>query len=162
MFRHPSYFSAISWIVYVDGMKRLLKNLMHPGKKEDFTQAYVTLRQKPLANCTLVDLAARPADPAWVHYLRSHYADAADRVILDVTPTPACNPLYPAWTEDLQGLTDNHLETYPPPLFVDGVHFDRAGAIRYSEEMANQILGFEHRTSSARTPAQQAVDPGAR
>jgi hypothetical protein len=145
--RHPGYLSTISWIVYAQGVQSLWQSIMHPESKSKLTDGYIIAPGKSLANCTLLDLADRQASSAWVHYLRDHYSELADRVIVNVTPTPACNTLYPSWSRDLRGLTDNRLETYPSALFVDGMHLNRKGAVHFSREIAEQILSLEHNAS---------------
>ena len=64
-------------------------------------------------------------------------------MIINVTPTPSCNPLYPEWAKELQGLTDNKLEAYSYRNFVDGMHLNRTGALQYSAEVGQQILRLE-------------------
>ena len=156
LFLHnPDYFIGLMNYVYRTGAIQLASSLRHSGSNAVRRDSYFVMPRPALKSCAL--FASDPAmpDPSWIQALRQRYTGAADHLIVDVSPTSSCNTLYPQWKSSLGNATDNSLELYPNNLFVDGsYHTSREGAIRRSNELAQQILGMEQQKPE--TPAGSA------
>lgn len=113
--------------------------------------SYIILTEPPLSQCpNQVEFPLVHRDIAWVEQTRAHYAPMADKLIFDAAPTSPCNHVVEEWGRTLSGLLDNTIEVYPTGQFVDtSNHPTREGAIRRSNEIADQILALENKARSA-------------
>jgi hypothetical protein len=83
-------------------------------------------------------------DRKWVENLRARYGVQGTRVLIDVTPVPACDPALPVYFEEFKpgsGITDNQLHTYPIHWYTKSgrLHLGTEGVTRLSTEIAAQI-----------------------
>lgn len=102
---------------------------------------------------TADDEAAPPVDAAWVHNLRQQYSSSVSRALVLVSPLPACDARTEIYRDQLSGVTNNQLETYPIGLYNDrDRHFTREGGQRFSSEIAELLRALG--PSSAREPLQ--------
>jgi hypothetical protein len=86
----------------------------------------------------------------WIKQTRSHYAPMAGTLVVDASPTSPCNQAVDQWNSRLSGLIDNAVEVYATDQFVDvRDHPTREGAIKRSNEVADQILDLENRDQRA-------------
>ncbi len=93
-------------------------------------------------------LAVRAPDPKWLGYLRQRYGVNGTRVLVDVTPTPACDPSRSFYEQRFTpGLIDNTLGTMPLEMYTytGRLHTTDAGAEEISRRIAEQILQVEGR-----------------
>jgi hypothetical protein len=73
--------------------------------------------------------------------LREKYSAHGTRVLINVSPIPACTPDAARFASGSRDVTDNSLSLYPIGLFCDlDRHLTREGAERASLEVAKQIL----------------------
>lgn len=89
--------------------------------------------------------AGRPhsePDRAWVDGLRAKYGVGGTTVLMDATPMPPCDEQLAYFEQRLPGVIDNRVETFPLDAYTtDGrLHMNAAGAARFSEQIAEQIL----------------------
>jgi hypothetical protein len=91
-------------------------------------------------------LAERPPDAQWIAALRQKYAVGGTRVLVDVTPAPACDPTRPFYDERFKpGMLDNTLGTLPLDLYAytGRLHTNDAGAVELSRRIGEQIVQHE-------------------
>lgn len=95
--------------------------------------------------CPMI-LITRAPDAAWLAHLRSEYGVHGTKVLIDVTPLPACANERSFYEQRLTpGLIDNTLGTMPLAFYSDTgrLHTTDTGAERISRRMADQILRAE-------------------
>lgn len=153
---HSDYLTMVPRYVYLDSGKQLLLNLIHWNGLPDPGQSFIRLPLPPLTSCPAPPPFV-PANRAWISRLRREYSSRADHVLINVAPTPQCDPQLPRLEEDVSGLTDNGVPAYPYADFVDDAHLSPAGAARLSEETAEQILRLEKRQLNATIAANDAA-----
>jgi hypothetical protein len=91
-------------------------------------------------------LAMRAPDVAYLSELRRRYGVNGTRVLIDVTPTPACDPSRAFYEQRLTpGLIDNQLGTMPLAMYTytGRLHTTDAGAAEISRRIAEQVLKAE-------------------
>ena len=91
-------------------------------------------------------LAMRTPDPQWLHSLRDSYATTKTRVLIDVTPEPACDPSFAFYAARTgAGVTDNSLATLPFNDYSNTgrLHASDAGAQIISERIGKQIAALQ-------------------
>jgi hypothetical protein len=146
MLRFPDYLIGLDNYIYKSGAREMALGIVGKRRRgySGRPDSYVIYPDpKPSDTCpTTTTFLFRQdmPDAAWIAHLREKYADAADHVIVDVSPTSVCNPMNSIWKSALAGLTDNELPIYPYNEFADGFHPARAGGVRRSRELAEQIL----------------------
>lgn len=87
-----------------------------------------------------------PPKPSWVRSLREKYTLNNTRVLIDVSPLPACAPNAARIAADVGGVTDNSLAQFPIGLFCDlDRHLTLEGAEFSSSSIARQILAAQSR-----------------
>jgi hypothetical protein len=104
--------------------------------------------EAPLTACEQVS-RLNPPSRAWTDALRQRYSAGGTRVIIDVTPVPACDPDLPINTGELApaaGIVDNQLHTYPVGDYMQHarLHMRPEGIARYTDEVAAQIEQLQH------------------
>ncbi len=133
------------------GFRTGVQWLFRPKLPEDLLQIRETTHGrvpepgKPFTSCPEV-LAVRAPDTAYLASLRQRYGVDGTKVLIDVTPTPACDPSRPFYLQRLTpGLIDNTLGTLPLAMYTDSgrLHTTDAGAEEISERIADQILRAE-------------------
>jgi hypothetical protein len=149
MLRFPDYLIGMDNYIYKSGAREMAlglfgrRRLGYSGRPD----SYVIYPDPPPSdscpNSTTFLFKQDMPDQDWITHLREKYAGAAEHVIVDVSPMSNCNPMDSAWKSALVGLTDNELPIYPHSDFADGFHPTRAGAIRRSQELAQQILKLQ-------------------
>lgn len=142
----PDYIIGLMNYTYKSGSTQMFLSLAGKRPKYDpqHSDSYLIYPRLPLKSCPIYNGGSDMPDTAWIKHLRQLYGDSAGTVFVDISPTSPCNTLYPSWKTALAGSTDNDLELYPTNLFVDGTyHCSREGAIRRSNEVAEQILRAE-------------------
>jgi hypothetical protein len=163
MLRFPDYFIGLLNYTYKSGVTEIAMQLLgkRPHRNSLRPDSYFVFQRPALTDCPIYNGSMVLPDRAWITYLRQHYSSYAEHILVDVSPTSPCNHLYPAWKAAIAGTTDNELELYPNSLFVDGTyHTSREGAIRRSNELAQQILQAEAKfsqQSADRTSVQSPV-----
>jgi hypothetical protein len=81
-------------------------------------------------------------DRAWIKELRSRYETSDTTVLVDATPTSACDVSLPFYQVHLDGLVDNSpYQAVPDGSFTDGgrLHANALGITRISSLVASQI-----------------------
>ena len=94
------------------------------------------------ADCSSVGPPFDPPDPAWIASLRAHYGVDGTRVLVDATPTLACDPGLAFYQKHLDPLIDNspYLPIDISNYSSDGrLHANSAGVITLSNMVASQI-----------------------
>jgi hypothetical protein len=87
------------------------------------------------------DVAYVPPAADWVRMLKEKYASHGTRVLINVSPLPACSPIAARVADDTRNVTDNSLSLYPVGLFCDlDRHLTFEGAERASLELGRQLL----------------------
>jgi len=100
---------------------------------------------KPITGCQ-GEYETRSPDPSWLAFLRQRYQRRATRVLIDVTPLPACAPTLTYYRDLLPpGMLDNQMGSLPVEMFSDSGsgHMMRAGSEWMSNSVADQIIGKE-------------------
>jgi hypothetical protein len=153
LFLHnPDYFFGMLNYTYRSGLTEMVLTIRgkRPKPDEKHRDSYLIYPRPPLESCPIYNGGDAMPSQTWVAYLRQHYSALAEHVLVDVSPTSPCAALYPQWKAHLGHATDNELELYPNHLFVDGTfHLSREGAIRRSNELAEQILQAEKQRNAA-------------
>jgi len=94
-----------------------------------------------------------------VSKMRTLYSREGTKVLVNISPVPACDTLQQAYREKSEGLHDNTFETMPISYFNEGdVHFSPEGSRYLSIEAANQILALEQQRRSAKPASTQAAE----
>lgn len=153
----PDRLQSLMSYTYLQGAMRLpsLMRWHPPAFQSERVGTYSPLALGPLTTCEPFSGSRIPPDPAWIAWIRTHYAGAATYVLIDVAPTSTCIDMYEKWTNSLAHLTDNQLNAYPVNLFADSFyHLTRAGSIQYSLEIAQQISRFAPPSSAGAQLAQ--------
>ena len=137
--RHPDYLLMVPQYVYVDGLKQAIKSLHHRQIASSTKGSYIVLTAKGGSACPDVPELREP-DVAWVHYLRQFYLSRTDHLLITAAPISNCSPQYLKLKSSFQRVTDGGLNGYLDSSFADdGMHMSRAGAVRYSEDIAKLI-----------------------
>jgi hypothetical protein len=152
MAKYPDTFIGLLHYAYFWSLidlrdKYVTKN--YPAITEE-AGSYIESGKPPLQSCPGFNPApAGPQTMAWIDFLRSHYGAVADHVLINAAPVSVCNPFYPQWQSALLNKVDNRVVLYPLNSFVDAdFHLTRVGAIRYSEDTAQEILRREEQSSA--------------
>jgi len=119
-------------------MPKLPDALLH---EREITQGRIQENGAAYAGCPPV-LAVRAPDPQWLAALRRRYAVGGTRVLIDVTPMPACEGDRGFYDEHLRaGMIDNTLGTLPLEMYTNSgrLHTTDAGAEEISRRIAEQI-----------------------
>ena len=159
--RFPDYLIGLDNYIYKSGAREMTLGLF--GKRRlgysGRPDSYVIYPDPPVSDScpksTTFLFKQDMPDRGWINHLRQKYAGAAEHVIVDVSPMSICNPMDSAWQSALTGVTDNELPIYPHNYFADGFHPTRAGGIRRSQELAQQILKMQDQATES-----PAKDPG--
>jgi hypothetical protein len=150
MLHNPDDAFANVELAFRNGLQWLPK---HPRASELTTReqndGFVTEPGPPLTRCA-GDTIIRPPDPTWLNFLRSHYGVNGTRVLIDVTPMPACDEGLAFYRAHLHGLTDNSVDTLPLNNYnASGrLHTTEAGTAALSNRIADQIAGLTQTLSS--------------
>ena len=150
MLRFPDYLIGLDNYIYKSGSREVAlglfgkRRLGYSGRPDSYVIYPDSHVGDTCPNTTTFLFKQDMPDPAWITHLRQKYADAAEHVIVDASPTSICNPMNPMWKSALAGLTDNELPIYPFSYFADGFHSTRAGGVRRSQELAQQILKLQN------------------
>lgn len=141
--RHPveTYYFSI-WAI-----KAKVASLMGPPADFASTEAIfhsrgglLILPKPPQTHC-MNDVAYTPPMVSWVRMLKEKYASNGTRVLINVSPLPACSRIAARVAADMQSVTDNSLSLYPIGLFCDlDRHLTLEGAERASLELGQQLL----------------------
>lgn len=147
---HPR--EAIAFAGYAAGysayyaMKDAWFRATHIRSEEDEIQVrngFFTPPAPPRTECRVSD--SQPADPTST-FARSIAADyektygmQGSVVLVDVAPIPSCDGNLQAYSEELDGVTNNKLEGLPIGLFNDGRHYTAFGARVVSTLLARQV-----------------------
>ena len=100
----------------------------------------------PETQCEQTRRAGDP-NPAYVAALRSRYSTPQTTVLIDATPTAACDPGLAFYNRVLPGLVDDiPYPTYPIGVFIkdNRLHMGPEGAALLSNMLADQILQRTH------------------
>jgi hypothetical protein len=100
----------------------------------------LTLPKPPQTGC-LNNLAYARPTVEWVRGLKDKYGNQGTRVVVNVSPLPACSPIVPRVAAETRNVTDNTLSVFPIGLFCDlDRHLTLEGAERASLELAEQLV----------------------
>ena len=146
MLASPDSFIALMYYVYMKGGLNLVKHFAsgYTSNPEAGAGSYTVRHERPLLGCPELHVAPiEPRNVAWLQDLRRHYSSSAQNVIINTAPTADCNPYYQQWNSALSGSIDVPVRIYPVQDFMDvDYHLTREGAVRLSEDTANQILTY--------------------
>ena len=155
----PDVLIGLMHYTYVLSWASLREHLHHPvSTVQQDAGSYTILPQPPLSQCpTSEDLPLSNRNTDWVAQTRAHYAPFAGKLIFDAAPISTCSAyIVNAWNHSLSGLINNAVTVYPYTQFVDFLgHPTREGAIRHSNEIADQILATENQPAQDQ-PAQES------
>ncbi len=153
--KHPEMFFDVMQFVYVITPQTMISNIRHRMPRLDARHDYsthFTLLKAPLRDCRSADAEVGPRrlpDPSLLTEYRRKYSAAADHVLLEIAPTTTCDPQFQQDARLVAGATDNQYQQFPVALFNQAyVHFDEAGAARFSRELAEQILAIQAHSAS--------------
>jgi hypothetical protein len=140
--RHPV--EAYNFSIWA--IKAKVKSLFTPPIDLAYTEqvfrsrgGLLALPKPPQTRCSNDFVYDEPA-VAWVHGLRERYAHDGTRVLINVSPLPACSPIAAAAAAGTRNVTDNSLPLFPIGLFCDhDRHLTLEGAARASRELAEQL-----------------------
>lgn len=157
MFARPAGFIAAMNYTYDRGFKEGEHNVLYYLRhgRVDGPQlaagSYFAFDTPGLTGCLpMHDDPLGPKNIEWIQALRKRFASSAQTVIINSSPISPCSPFYQQWSETISGFIDSPLKLYPLGLFWDQHHTTREGAIRLSEETAQQILALENQSQIAR------------
>jgi hypothetical protein len=127
--------TGVQWLVTPKLSESLLKT-------RDASHGRVPENGPAFTSCPGV-IAVRAPDSAWIAELRARYGVGGTRVLMDVTPTPACDASRSFYEAKIApGMLDNTLGTMPLALYTNTgrLHSTDAGALEISRRIAAQIL----------------------
>lgn len=149
---HQSYGFALWAIKYRISSLRSVPNLHLTETLYRQHRGLIVLPKPPESRCEMT-FSYEPPDASWIRSLRAKYSTAATQVIVNVSPIPTCAANAVQISSSLHRLTDNALPLYPIRLFCDlDRHLNLDGAIRFSQQLAQQIL-----SKTPKTPRHDAV-----
>ena len=148
MLRHPvEFYNFAIWAI-----KANVHATFHPPPDFTSTEAIfhshnglLILPKAPQTACSSNPPYA-PPKLSWIRMLRERYTLNNTRVLINVSPLPACAPNAARIAADIGDVTDNSLAQYPIGLFCDlDRHLTLEGAEFSSLSIGRQILTLQNR-----------------
>ena len=133
-------------------LRALLQNIVATGRPDTFdarlareeAQGQMGWTSPPETHCVRdYDAGAVKRFEGSALAFRKKYTTAETRVIVDISPIPACDPLYDVYLRQDAGLYDNQLDRLPIGDFNNGdVHLDPEGSRIESIKAAQQVMAL--------------------
>ncbi len=149
LIRHPD--QAFGYVTFV--YKQAFAGLRHHARGDvrvdpSRDSGHMTLPKPPETACTELGKPGVPVpffapDEQYMARLRDKYSVNNTRVVLVVSPVPACDPLRERYLAALKPYVDVTFAAYPIGDFNDiDRHFTRVGSAQYSADLSRALAGM--------------------
>jgi hypothetical protein len=139
--RHPA--EVLGWIEH-----ELRFLIAHPGSKPaspEIRNLRGSLAGRfPMSSPPLTSCWPGPAvEPrrSWIKDLRVKYGSSETKVVIDVSPLPACDTTFPFYRDQFRGVMDNEITQYPTEDYSQNgrYHMNSEGVLKFSDAIGAQI-----------------------